>query len=256
MAPTLSPRTLACFMILTLHCLASDLVFGQSASFSGGVWENGIPYRAGILAAFKEANDQGGVNGRLLRLVSIDDQYKAANIPGNVAQLLQQEPSMIGFVGFTGSSPCVTAASIAASKGLPLIGPYTGTADLRVTFNKYVINVRSGYNDEAVAMLKLLVETKRLKRISMIYQNDSFGIPAMNAVVSTLTQLKMSLAGLHTYNSANLATEDFTARAAEVLAGKPQCVIMYAVPSFAIPIVKELQAVRRSKRNARVWLLA
>ena len=215
---------------------AAEFVFGQSASFSGGVWENGIPYRAGILAAFKEANDQGGVNGRLLRLVSIDDQYKAANIPGNVAQLLQQEPSMIGFVGFTGSSPCVTAASIAASKGLPLIGPYTGTADLRVTFNKYVINVRSGYNDEAVAMLKLLVETKRLKRISMIYQNDSFGIPAMNAVVSALSDMKMSLVGLHTYNSAVIASEDYMARAAELMSDNPQGIICFALANYGLPL--------------------
>ena len=233
--------------VIVMQAHGAEIVFGQSASFSGGVWENGIPYRAGILAAFKEANDQGGVNGRLLRLVSIDDQYKAANIPGNVAQLLQQEPSMIGFVGFTGSTPCVVAASIAASKGLPLIGPYTGTADLRVTFNKYVINVRSGYNDEAVAMLKLLVETKRLKRISMIYQNDSFGIPAMNAIVSALSNMQMSLAGLHTYNSANLATEDFTARATEVLSKKPQCIIVYAVAAFSIPFVVSVNSISTTR---------
>ena len=52
---------------------ADTVVFGQSACFTGPNRKLGLHYRTGIQAAFRERNDQGGVNGRSLELVSLDD---------------------------------------------------------------------------------------------------------------------------------------------------------------------------------------
>ena len=52
------------------------IVFGQSAAFDGPAAAPGLGMRAGILAAFGEANAAGGVNGRRLELVSYDDGYE------------------------------------------------------------------------------------------------------------------------------------------------------------------------------------
>ena len=208
---------------------ALDIVFGQSASFSGDIWINGIPYRAGTLAAFKEINDQGGFNNRSLRLVSLDDQYNAAKVPGNVAQLLT-EPNLLALVGFTGSAPSVAGAALATAAKLPYIGPLTGTPDLHRAQDKYVINLRSGYGDEVMAMLKLLVEKKLYKRIALIYQNDSFGIPAKVAITAAMENMKMSLVGLFAYTSG--VYDNMDARAAEAWAGRPQGIVMFTVIGF------------------------
>ena len=55
---------------------AEKIVFGQSACFSGHNKLLGLLYRQGILAAFAERNRLGGVNGRMLELVSHDDGYE------------------------------------------------------------------------------------------------------------------------------------------------------------------------------------
>ena len=52
------------------------IVFGQSAAFSGPAGELGRNMRIGIEAAFQEINDEGGVHGRKLELVSLDDSYE------------------------------------------------------------------------------------------------------------------------------------------------------------------------------------
>ncbi|MCH7777785.1 MAG: ABC transporter substrate-binding protein, partial [Gemmatimonadetes bacterium] len=52
------------------------IVFGQSAAFKGPAAALGLGMRQGILAAFKEANAAGGVNGRKLELVSYNDGYE------------------------------------------------------------------------------------------------------------------------------------------------------------------------------------
>ena len=234
------PGTLAA-LVSYLACWATaDIVFGQSASFSGDTWVAGIDYRAGILSAFKEVNDQGGVNNRTLRLVSLDDQYIATNVPANVAQLLR-EPNLLALVGFTGSSPSVVGATLATAAKMPYVGALTGTPDIRRAQDTYVINLRSGYVDGVVTMLKLLVEKKLYKRISLVYQNDSFGIPAKVAITAAMENMKLSLAGLHAYTSA--ATENFDARAAEVWAKRPQGIVMFTAIGFFKPLVLALKRV-------------
>ena len=194
-----------------------------------------------MLAAFKEANDQGGVFNRTLRLVSRDDQYKAANVPATAALLLR-EPNLLALVGFTGSSPSVAGATAASAAKVPFIGALTGTPDIRRAEDTYVINLRSGFVDGVVTMLKLLVEKKHFKRISLIYQNDSFGIPARTSITAALDNMKLSLAGLHSSpTGATETSEDYNARAAEVWAGRPQAIIMFTLIGFFKPLVNALR---------------
>src|SRR5688572_14467611 len=55
---------------------ADKIVFGQAAALEGPAAALGTGMRDGILAAFAEANKAGGVNGRKLELLSVDDSYE------------------------------------------------------------------------------------------------------------------------------------------------------------------------------------
>src|SRR5262245_40420359 len=55
---------------------ADKIVFGQAAPLEGPAAALGVDMRAGILAAFEEANKAGGVGGRKLELISQDDGYE------------------------------------------------------------------------------------------------------------------------------------------------------------------------------------
>ena len=67
------------------------ILFGQSAAFSGPAQELGKNMRRGIQAAFAEANRQGGVHGRQLELLSLDDAYEPEAAIANTRQLIEQE---------------------------------------------------------------------------------------------------------------------------------------------------------------------
>jgi ABC-type branched-subunit amino acid transport system substrate-binding protein len=67
------------------------VLFGQSAAFSGPAQELGLDMRRGILAAFKEANDAGGVHGRMLELTSRDDAYEPEAAIVNTTGLIEEE---------------------------------------------------------------------------------------------------------------------------------------------------------------------
>ena len=231
-------------LLLSLSCaVCSEYVFAQSASWSGGVWEYGGMYRDGIRAAFLEANLKGGVRNQTLRLVSYDDVYTVSNALANMDRLLAENPNLLAYVGFTGSSIAVAAIERAATLRIPFIAPYTGTFAIRGTFNPYVVHIRPGYNDEALFMLRVLLEVKHLTRIALVYQNDSFGIPSMQSVVAALASVKMSLTNLLVYNSATIATTDWVSRCQEMWATRPQGVILFAVFAAAKPILTAFKSI-------------
>ena len=61
----------------TVRGVTSDEIrFGIAAALSGPAKDLGQQMRLGIEAAFRSENDDGGVNGRMLRLVAADDGYE------------------------------------------------------------------------------------------------------------------------------------------------------------------------------------
>ena len=77
------------------------VLFGQSAAFTGPAAELGTNMRLGIEVAFHEANQAGGVHGRLLELTSLDDSYEPEQAVTNTLQLIEDEQvfMLIGAVG-------------------------------------------------------------------------------------------------------------------------------------------------------------
>ena len=202
----------------------------------GRLGETVVPFKAGIDAALKEINDAGGISGNTLRLYSLDDQYLAAKIPGNVATLLNVS-NLIAFVGFTGSAPVMAAIPLINAAKMPFIGPFTGTPSIRKTPTPLVINIRAGYDDEAMAMLVLLIQLKRLKRIAICYQNDAFGQPSKDAVIAAMATMKMRLVGIHPYEKAATQTMDYSSYALNVSSNLPQGIIFYATEAFTTPFL-------------------
>ena len=92
---------------------ADSVLFGQSAAFGGPARELGFNMRLGIEAAFHEANQQGGVHGRRLLLVTKDDAYEPEAAIANTHQLIEEEGvfALIGAVGTPTSRSAVPVAS-------------------------------------------------------------------------------------------------------------------------------------------------
>src|SRR3546814_15149113 len=108
----------------------STITFGQSAALEGPAAALGTGMRAGILAAFAEANSKGGIAGRQLELKSYDDGYEPERAIAHTKTLITQDQvfALIGGVGTPTSSATQPSAPAA---GVTLIGPFTGAGLLR-----------------------------------------------------------------------------------------------------------------------------
>ena len=150
------------------------ILFGQSAAFSGPAQELGKNMRRGIQAAFAEANRQGGVHGRQLELLSLDDAYEPEAAIANTRQLIEQE-GVFALIGAVGTPTSRSATPVAAAAAVPYIAPFTGAAFLRQPMWSNVINLRASYNQETEAMVARLTADLGIERIAVMYQDDSFG---------------------------------------------------------------------------------
>ncbi len=151
-----------------------QVLFGQSAAFSGPAQDLGKNLRLGIEAAFEEANRRGGVHGRRLELRSLDDVYEPEAAIANTRQLIAED-GVFALIGAVGTPTSRSATPIAADAGVPYLAPFTGAAFLRDAKWWNVINLRASYYQETEEMVSRLIGDLGIDRIAVMYQDDSFG---------------------------------------------------------------------------------
>ena len=131
------------------------VLFGQSAAFSGPARQLGTDMKLGIEAAFNEANQRGGVHGRRLELLSLDDAYEPEAAVANSIQLIEEQ-AVFALIGAVGTPTSRSATPVAAEAGVPYIAPFTGAAFLREEQWENVVNLRASYYQETEEMIARL----------------------------------------------------------------------------------------------------
>ena len=109
---------------------ADSITFGQSACFTGPNSDLGLLYRSGILAAFAVQNQRGGVKGKSVELMALDDGYESERAATN-AETFVSENDVFAVLGGVGTPTAKRIAPILRSAKIPFIGHVTGADFLR-----------------------------------------------------------------------------------------------------------------------------
>ncbi len=201
---------------------ADTIVFGQAAALDGPASALGQGMRAGIQAAFDEANKKGGVHGRKLKLISLDDGYEPDRSIVATKKLIEED-KVFALIGAVGTPTSAATQPIATAAHVPFIGAFTGAGFLRNTKLENVINVRASYGAETEAWVKHLTEDLQIKKIAILYQDDAFGRAGLDGVKKALDKRGMSLVAEGTYERNTVAVKSalLTLKRAE-----PEAVVM------------------------------
>jgi branched-chain amino acid transport system substrate-binding protein len=170
----------------------NEIRFGISAPFSGPAKELGQNMKLGIDAAFNVANTKGGVNGRQLRLVAVDDGYEPTRTAETMKQLYEQD-RVFGIVGNVGTPTAVVALPYALDHRMLFYGAFTGASLLRSDPpDRYVFNYRASYAEETDAVVRYLVKVRRLKpeQIAVFAQQDAYGDAGFAGVAKAIRSLR------------------------------------------------------------------
>ena len=205
------------------HGIYEDrIVFGQSAALSGPAEALGKGMQAGILAAFKEANDAGGVHGRTIELVSFDDGYEPEAAATNTGRLIEEE-NVFALIGEVGTPTSRSATPVAFEAGVPFIAPFTGAEFLRDDSWDNILNLRASYYQETEEMVARLTQDLGIERIGVLYQDDSFGRAGYRGATLALERREMKPASIGLYPRNTTAVK---AALLDLQGGDPQAIIM------------------------------
>ncbi|WP_028951842.1 ABC transporter substrate-binding protein [Synechococcus sp. CC9616] len=172
--------------IADLGAGSDALVLGQSLPLTGPSAQLGLEYQRGALAWFEEVNRRGGIHGRPIRLVSLDDQYEPSKTLENTRQLLQRQ-DLLALFGYVGTPTTKVALPLIEQASVPLVAPMTGASLLRRPDLEMVFNLRASYRLEIEAMVEELVRDAN-HRIAVVYQDDAFGQDGLTAATEALAR--------------------------------------------------------------------
>jgi ABC-type branched-subunit amino acid transport system substrate-binding protein len=148
-------------------------VFGQSAPLSGAFSSLGIDYRNGTLLAFDEANDFGGVAGKSVKLVTLDDAYNVDRAVAN-ANVLVKKHEVHGFLNHMFTNTVRASLPVAVAAGVPSVGPYSGHPDLYRNDQPLLFVTRASFAEELAKILNYVTDVG-LRRVALVYYDNKVG---------------------------------------------------------------------------------
>lgn len=184
-------RLLVLFLFWTPAALAGppagDIPVGMTAAFSGPLQLLGQSMRNGIEICFAEVNAAGGIHGRPLRLLALDDSYDPATAAANMRRLVH-EHGVIAMVGSVGTPTAAETVPIARAEKVLVFGAFTGADFLRPEPpERYVINFRASYREETKTMVEgLLNRGIKPQEIAFFTQDDAYGTAGYNGALRAL----------------------------------------------------------------------
>lgn len=161
---------------------------GMSTALTGPASALGTGVRTGVNAYFDWVNESGGVQGRPLELIALDDGYEPARTGPNM-RALDGEHDVFAVVGNVGTPTAAVAVPIAGELEMPLFGAFTGAGLLRKSPpDRYVVNYRASYAQETAAMVDGLIDGMGLEpsQIAFFTQNDAYGMAGYSGAMKAL----------------------------------------------------------------------
>ena len=232
----------------TAFAQGKEIVIGQVASLTGANGADlGQGLQLGIRAHVDAVNAKGGINGKRLKLVSLDDQY----LPERTVQLTRElidthKPvALLGYRG-TANTLALMKSKVLEDTGVPLIGTLSGAAEIQGA--PTIFHVRTSYPQE-ISQLVLQLSRLGMTRLGLFYVDDAFGKSGREAVLNAAKTSKSSVVVEAAYDKAPDKVEaTIQAAVDKLVAAQPQAVVMVAVGDPVYTFVKQAKAKSSSMR--------
>lgn len=155
-----------------------NIYFGQTINMNNST---ALSYSNGIVLGFQMMNRYNEMNGYKLNLFIYNDDYDKNKAVKN-AKILLDYDNVLGLIGTWGTPTAYEVYDkIIGQKNIPFIAPSSGSSILKTEYDNMIM-IRPSFKSE----IELILDNMRknnIKNISVIYQNDVYGISCLNDLV-------------------------------------------------------------------------
>jgi ABC-type branched-subunit amino acid transport system substrate-binding protein len=208
-------------------------VIGQSAALTGSNAQFGNDTRNGALAYFAMVNAKGGVQGRAIDLVTLDDKNDRKTAGANAKTLLENK-NLLALYGFNSATNSLDAMPQALAKEVPFFAPFSGANPVRAN-NAVLFTMRASYGQEMEKILNFWTSLG-LKRVTVVHYQDEVGKQNLGVVVDYLKKINLSPQAFPLQRNAQLGKAEVEA----LIAQKPDLIISTVLSGAAAQLQKGL----------------
>jgi ABC-type branched-subunit amino acid transport system substrate-binding protein len=165
---------------------ADEILIGHDVDVSGSIAVRMKTFTQAADAYIERVNQSGGVNGRKIRIVRMDNGNKPDRTKENVKAMVEQK-SVFALWGMSGTGNVAAALPYLAEKGVPLISSTSGADPFYLKTHAVLINVKAGYGDEIRRIVTHLKETYTSK-VGIVYLDNGFGRETLKTALEAARQ--------------------------------------------------------------------
>ena len=159
----------------------TEIKLGQTMPYSGPASAYGTIGKL-HMAYFKMINEAGGINGRKINLISLDDGYSPPKTVEQVRKLVEQD-EVLALFQTLGTPPNSAIHKYVNAKKVPHLLLATGATKWADPKNyPWTLGFNLSYQAEGAIYAKYLLKTKPAAKIAILYQNDDYGKDVLKGV--------------------------------------------------------------------------
>jgi len=212
-----------------------EITLGSIQDLSGPIAGFGKQVRLGMMLRVDELNEQGGINGRKIKLIVEDSAYdpKKAVL---AAQKLVNQDKIFAMVGHIGTAQNMAAMPVQFEKNVINFFPVTAAREMYEPWHRLKYSFAATYYDQMRTAVPKLAKDKGAKKICTMYQDDEFGLEVMRGAEAGLKTINIELAEKTSYKR---GATDFSSQIAKMKSSGCDMVVLGTIIRETIGAIAE-----------------
>ncbi|MDN4591470.1 ABC transporter substrate-binding protein [Xenophilus aerolatus] len=212
-----------------------EIRIGTIQDLSGPLAGFGKQSRNGMQLRVDEINEQGGINGRKLKLYVEDSGYDPKKAVLAAQKLVNQDKIFI-MAGHIGTAQNMAAMPVQFDKNVINFLPITAAREMYEPLNRLKYSFAATYYDQIRMALPKMVKDKGAKKVCTIYQDDEFGLEVQRGAEAGLKTVGMELAEKTSFKR---GATDFSSQVAKMKAAGCDLVVLGTIIRETIGTIGE-----------------
>ncbi|WP_397409922.1 ABC transporter substrate-binding protein [Polaromonas sp.] len=213
----------------------TEIVIGTIQDLSGPLAGYGKQARNGMQLRVNEINEQGGVQGRKLKLLTEDSGYDPKKAVLAAQKLVNQDKIFI-MAGHLGTAQNNAAMPVQFEKNVINFMPLTAAREMYEPTHRLKYALLSSYYDQMRTTLPRMVKDKSAKKVCAIYQDDEFGLEVLRGAEAGLKSISMEMTEKTSFKR---GATDFSSQVAKMKASGCDLVVLGTIIRETIGTIAE-----------------
>ncbi|NJM43149.1 MAG: ABC transporter substrate-binding protein [Brachymonas sp.] len=202
----------------------TSITLGQTTALTGASSALALPFHQGARLYFERVNATGGINGRTINLVSMDDAGNAVTAKANAQKLIQA--GAFALFGSYGEASTMSVHEVVKETSTIVFAPQTSSDELHGANFPTLYFIRPGDSEQGIAVIRH-AETLGMRKLAIVHAPDSEAVSSAEAAERSMNAL-----------GANLSSKRLLTQLDQALATSPQSLLVISDAKAAATAIK------------------